>query len=181
MKLISLLFTTLLFTSLSFAAPVKVGDTKVIFEPPAGFKPVSQDVIDIKWPNKQAPQYVVGNKLATTTVAYDLKLHNIPQDKLGEAQKAFTQLFGRMIPGIKWKRNELVKHSGQKWILLEFTSNAPGTDIHNILFLTGFQGKMLIFNFNSTKEDFPILEKSLRTSLKSIKLPKMESDVPVDK
>ena len=171
MKTIPLLLAVLLFPSFALAEPIKVHDTKVTFDPPPSFKPVPQEIIDLKWPSKRAPQFVVGNESASTTVAYDLKPHQIPQDKLGEVQKSFTQLFERIIPGIRWKKNEIVEHSGQNWIFMEMTSRAVDTDIHNIMFLTGYQGKMLIFNFNSTKEDFPKFENSLRASLKSIKLP----------
>ena len=171
MKIIQLLIAVLLFPSLALAEPIKVGDTKVTFDPPPGFKLVPKEIIDLKWPSKRAPQFVVGNESASTTVAYDLKPNRIPQDKLGEVRKSFTRLFERIVPGIQWKKNELVEHSGQKWIFMEMTSRAVDTDIHNIMFLTGYQGKMLVFNFNSTKEEFPKSEKSLRASLKSIKLP----------
>lgn len=77
-----------------------------------------------------------------------------------------------MIPGIAWKKNEIINHSGQKWLLMEMTSNAVDADIYNIFLMTGHQGKMLIFNFNSTKEDFPKYEAALRKSLKSVTLPK---------
>lgn len=105
-------------------------------------------------------------------MAYDLKPHEIPQEALPEVQKSFTQLFKRIIPDIAWKKNEIIEHSGQKWLMMEMTSNAIDTDIYNIMLMTGFEGKMLIFNFNSTKEDFPKYEAELRASLNSIKLPK---------
>lgn len=155
----------------AFADPVKVGDSEVTFTPPPGFKPVPQEIIDVKWPSNRAPQFAVGNEGAATTVAYDLKDHDIPQDKLDEARKEFAQMFPRLIPGLEWKKNELIELSGQKWVCFEMTSSAVDTDIHNIMLFTGFKGKMLIFNFNSTKEQFPKYEKELRESLNSIKLP----------
>lgn len=168
MKVLSLLFA---FALSAFADPVKVADTGVTFTPPPGFKPVPQEIIDVKWPSKRAPKFVVGNEGATTSVAYDLKDHDIPQDKLEEASGAFAELFPKMIPGLVWKKKEIIEHSGQKWVFFEMTSTAVDTDIHNIMLFTGFKGKMLIFNFNSTKEEFPKYEKELRESLKSIKLP----------
>lgn len=155
-----------------FADPIKVGDTEVSFEAPEGFKPLSREMIAAKWPTNRAPAYAVGTPNGSTTVAYDLKPNSIPQEALPEVQKSFTQLFERMIPGIAWKKNEIIEHSGQKWLLMEMTSNAVDTDIYNIMLMTGFQGKMLVFNFNSTKEDFSKHEAELRKSLKSVKLPK---------
>ena len=154
------------------ADPIKVADTQVTFEAPEDFKPLSKEIIATKWPTNRAPAYAVGTPSGTTTVAYDLKPNNIPQEALPEVQKSFTELFERMIPGIAWKKNEIIEHSGQKWLLMEMTSNAVDTDIYNIMLMTGYQGKMLVFNFNSTKEDFSKYEAALRKSLKSVKLPK---------
>lgn len=170
----SALTLLLAFCSISIASanPIKVGDTEVTFEPPAGFKAIPQKIIDLKWPTNRAPKFVVGNESASTTVAYDLKPHVIPQNKLGELQKKFTQLFERMIPGLDWKKNEIIEHSGRKWLFMEMTSFAVDTDIYNIMMITGYDNRMLVFNFNSTKEDFPKFEKALRKSLASIKIPK---------
>jgi hypothetical protein len=153
------------------AEPVRVGDTEVTFDAPDGFAPLRKELIAAKWPSNQAPAYAVGTPSGSTTVAYDLKPHSIPQEALPEVQRSFVQVFERIIPGIAWKKNEIIEHSGQKWLLMEMTSNAVDTDIYNILLLTGFDGRMLVFNFNSTKEDFPKYEAELRKSLNSVKLP----------
>ncbi len=154
------------------ADPIKVVDTEVTFEAPEGFKPLSKEIIATKWPTNRAPAFAVGTPSGATTVAYDLKPNGIPQEALPEVQKSFTELFERMIPGIAWKKNEIIEHSGQKWLLMEMTSNAVDTDIHNIMLMTGYKGKMLVFNFNSTKEDYLKYEDALRKSLNSVKLPK---------
>ena len=171
MKPLFLLFHLFIITFTLHANPIKVGETEVTFVAPEGFKPLGKELIALKWPTNRAPAYVVGTLTGSTTIAYDLKPNKIPQKDLPEVQKSFTKLFSRIIPGIKWKKNEIIELSGQKWIMLEMTSNAVDTDIHNIMLVTGYKGKMLIFNFNSTKEDFPKHEAKLRKSLKSITLP----------
>lgn len=156
---------------LLFAEPIKVKDTEVTFEAPEGFKPLSKEMIAAKWPTNRAPAYAVGTPSGSTTVAYDLKPHRITQEALPELRKSFTQTFERIIPGIVWKQNTIIEHSGQKWIYMELTSSAVDTDIYNMMLVTGFDGGMLAFNFNSTKEDFPKYEAELRKSLMSVKLP----------
>ncbi|MEX1168047.1 MAG: hypothetical protein WEK74_14500 [Hydrogenophaga sp.] len=167
------LLYSLVFVGLGLAGPVwaeavQVADSKASFEPPPGFGPVPQAIIDAKWPGNRAPRFVVGNERATTTVAYDLKPNTVPQDKLPEVQKAFTGLMERVVPGLRWVRNEIIEQAGQRWLYLELTSNAVDTDIHNMMLITGLGGQMLVFNFNSTKEEFPKLETALRASMRSI-------------
>ncbi|MCH2124820.1 MAG: hypothetical protein MK165_08510 [Pirellulaceae bacterium] len=172
MKRITVLLLTILISFPVFADPIKVAETDVTFAPPDGFKALPQEIIDLKWPNKRAPKFVVGNDNASTTVAYDIKPNNLPQKDLVDAQKVFTDIFEKIVPDIEWEKNEIIEHSGQKWLLMEMTSRAIDTNIYNIMFATGYKGQMLMFNFNSTKEDFPKYEKQLRASLKSVQLPK---------
>ncbi|MBL0381314.1 MAG: hypothetical protein JKP90_17095 [Desulfofustis sp. PB-SRB1] len=168
-KLLFIAFVTLFAISVS-AEIVTLDEGKITFEAPDEFKPVPQEIIDVKYPSSRAPKYVIGNESASTTIAYDLKPHNIPQDKIEEAKAVFVQMFPRMIPGLEWKENKVVTLSGRKWGYLEMTSHAIDTDIYNIMLFTGYKGQMLIFNFNSTKEEFPKYEKVLRESLKSISI-----------
>ena len=112
---------------------------------------------------------MIGTRTGSTTIAYDLKSNKIPEDKLDDVRKAFKGVFDRVIPGIQWKKNEIIELAGRKWIYLEMTSKAIDTDIYNILLVTGYEGKMLIFNFNSTKEEFPKYEAKLRKSIQTIK------------
>ena len=153
------------------ADPIKVADTEVTFEAPEDFKRLSKEMIATKWPTNRAPAYAVGTPSGSTTVAYDLQPHSLPQEALPEV-KSFTEVFERIIPGITWKNNEIIEHCGQKWLLMEMTSNAIDTDIYNILLMTGYNGRMVVFNFNSTKEEFPKYEAALRKSLNSVTLPK---------
>ncbi len=155
----------------AFSEAVKVEGTGITFTPPKEFKPLPKNIMDLKWPSKRAPKFAVGNKNASTTIAYDIKPHMLPQNKLAEAKEAFAKTFSKIIPGIKWIENKIIQKSGQKWIFFEMTSTAVDTDIHNIMLVTGYKGKMLLFNFNSTKQDFPIYEKRLRKSIDSIALP----------
>jgi len=167
-KGLSLIVLTFFIVNALIAETLSIDGGAITFEAPEEFKPVPQEIIDIKYPSSRAPKYVIGNESAATTIAYDLKPHNIPQDKIDEARKAFTQMFPRLIPGIEWKENKVITLTGRKWIYMEMTSYAIDTDIYNIILITGYKGQMLIFNFNSTKKEFPKYEKVLRESLKSI-------------
>ena len=117
------------------------------------------DEIALKYPSARAPHFVVGNRPRTTTIAYDLKEDSIPADKLDEVKESFEQTLQRIIPGLVWKERKIIELAGRKWIYFEMTSTAIDTDIHNIMLVASFQGKMLVFNFNSTKEGFPKLSR----------------------
>jgi len=164
------LTAVLLFSAPLSAEVITLDAGAIRFEAPEGFKPVPQEIIDLKYPSSRAPKYVIGNESAATTIAYDLKPNNIPQEKIDEARGAFTEMFSRMIPGLQWKENKTITLAGQKWGYLEMTTTAVDTDIYNIMLFTGHKGQMLVFNFNSTKEQFPKYEQSLRKAVESIQI-----------
>lgn len=111
--IISLAAVLLLSAPLS-AEVITLDAGAIRFEAPEGFKPVPQEIIDLKYPSSRAPKYVIGNESAATTIAYDLKPNNIPQEKIDEARGAFTEMFSRMIPGLQWKENKTITLAGQK-------------------------------------------------------------------
>lgn len=155
---------------LIYAEKISLDNGNITFEPPKGFKPLTNKIIKIKYPLSRRPKYVVGNKSASTTIAYDIKPNNIPQGKINEVRSSLTKMFPRLVPNLQWKANKIITLSGRQWIYFELTSTAIDTDIYNIMILTAYKNKMLIFNFNSTKEEFKKYEKFLRKSIKSIKI-----------
>lgn len=72
------------------ADPIKVADPEVTFEAPEDFKPLSKELIAAKRPTNRAPAFAVGTPSEETTVAYDLKPNNIPQEALPELKKSFS-------------------------------------------------------------------------------------------
>jgi hypothetical protein len=156
--------------SLASAEPVSFANPTVMLEAPEGFSPLSDAVKALKFPRGKAPNKVLGNKRATTTIAYGLRPRAMPQDQIEPARQAFTQVFSRIIAGVEFKQNKVIDLAGQRWGYMEMTSNAVDTDIYNIILFTGHRGKTLILNFNSTREDFPRYEKMLRKSIASLKL-----------
>ncbi len=152
------------------AEQVSLENGKITFDGPEGFSQLSDEMIALKYPSTRRPRYVIANETGATSIAYDLKPHRVPENKIEEMKDAFSQVFSRVVPGIKWIEKKVIELSGKKWGYLEMTSNAIDTDIHNIVIFTGYKDQMLIFNFNSTKEQFSSYDAELRKSLNSIQV-----------
>ena len=162
--------TCLLWAGAACSASHNIPGAGVSFDAPDGFSELTTDEIRQKWISGAPPKFAVGNARRTTTIAYDLKPHKISANQLGEVKTFFEKTFERIIPGLAWQRRELIEHGGQTWILFEMTSNAIDTDIHNLMLFTPYREQLLIFNFNSTRQEFPALEAALRRSLQTIRL-----------
>lgn len=163
---------TLFCTAFTASAErVAVIGTDASFEPPAGFKQLSAGEIALKFNRGgNPPKSVLGNEGATTTVAYEIRPIAATEADLPEMLAAFDQQFQQRVPGLKWIQREIIEKSGQRWVFLEFTSEAADADIHNIMLMTPVNGALLAINFNSTRADFVRYEAELRTSIDSIRL-----------
>lgn len=152
------------------AKEVTLDDGAVSFTVPEDFTQMTAEEISIKWPTKLAPKFAIGSERRSTTIAYEHKEQPLLPSQLEEARAAITPVVASMIPSIDWKQNAVVEIGGRSWILFEATSAARDTDVYNIVMLTSHKGRVLMFNFNSTKADFAKMEKVLRESIQSIKV-----------
>jgi hypothetical protein len=159
-------------TPLALAETTTVPETNISFTPPAGFTPLTQEELDIKFPSKNGPKFALGNERRTTTVAYDVKDVPMTVDTLKTNLEPIGESMARVIPGAVWVDKKMVRLAGLDWAYFEMTSNALDADIHNIILMGPWQGKMIVFNFNATKADFATLESALRASMESIAIEK---------
>lgn len=149
---------------------VALVDGRVSFIPPAGFKQLSKEEIAQKYFRGNPPQYVFANETLTTTVAVTFSNAKVSPEQLPEYKEAMEAMLPRLIPGLQWLKREIVELSGRKWFHLEMTSHAIDTDIHNHLYSTSFDGRALIFGFNSTVKEYPKMKEALEKSVQTIKL-----------
>ncbi|MEM8951938.1 MAG: hypothetical protein AAGA21_12200 [Pseudomonadota bacterium] len=168
-RFLAVLSLLLTFVPIVDAKTISLEDGAVTFEAPDEFDAVPDEILAAKYPASRAPRYVIGNEDAGTTIACDLKGKAFPDEQIEEVRAYLTGTFERVIPGAEWIDNKVIDHAGKKWIYFELTSNAVDTDIHNIMLFTGYRGQTLMFNFNSTRQQFERYEDELRRSMASIK------------
>ncbi len=151
---------------------VNLFDGKLSFELPDGFSMMPKEIAKIKYPMEaNRPKYIYSNSKTTTSIAINLtESSSLQPQQLTEFRSLMEQSLARMIPGLRWIKKEFITLNGTEWARLELISNAIDTDIHNIMLMTSFEGKPLMFNFNSTKEEYSSVEKELNASILSIKL-----------
>jgi|TARA_R110000868_G_scaffold317817_2_gene578633 hypothetical protein len=140
---------------------------KITFDAPDDFAALSPEIISIKYPSTHRPKFVIGNDSAKTTIAYDIKQHNISKTPIDAVRQKLTEGLERSIPGLEWKKNTVLTFKGREWIYFEMTSNAIDTGIYNIMLFTPYGKKMLAFNFNSTIDEIeqykPVFYKSIES------------------
>ena len=172
MRKLAFLIALICFAAQPVAASQRValGDGRVSFIPPAGFKKLTKEEIAKKFFRGNPPQYVFANETLTTSVAVTFSSAKVSPEQLPEYKEAMEAMLPRLVPGLQWLAREIVELSGRKWFHLEMTSHAIDTDIHNHLYSTSHDGKALIFGFNSTVKEYPMMKEALAKSVESIRL-----------
>jgi hypothetical protein len=117
---------------------------------------------------RSGPGFAIGNERRTTTIAYELKNLAVSDEQLVA-----------ILPGVasRWKRrfrlevDRKADHFTRRPTLHlpRDDLEAQDTDIHNIMLMTPQQSGFLVFNFNSTREEFPAVEAELRKAIESIR------------
>jgi hypothetical protein len=141
---------------------------RISFIAPAGFTPLTAEDLQAKFPVAGAPRNAVGNERRTTTIAYDLLDQRAPPNDLEGARTAFVGAYEQSLRGLKWVATDVRRIGPREWVYLEFVASAADQDIHNIVLMSEYDGRILLFNFNSTVKEFPEVEEALRASIASI-------------
>lgn len=139
----------------------------VSFLAPPGFTALTPEEIAVVFPRQGAPHHAVGNALRTTTIAYDLRDQKAPSKDLDAFRQALMEQFDQL-PKIKWVASEVRRIGNRDWAYLEFTALLTDRDVHNIVLLSVYNSRPLLFNFNSNVVEFPQVEQALRVSMTTI-------------
>lgn len=141
------------------------------FVPPRDFSRLSEEIVAVKFPDAKGPGIFYGNSRTTVSIAITYPPQRMLRPEQLPAFKSFLEsTLEKQKKGLEWLTKEIVEVNGQKWIHLEFISQAIDTKIHNHMFLTSLDERMLLFNFNSTVEAYDAHKDALLTSKDSIKI-----------
>jgi len=144
-------------------------DGHISFVAPPGFNALPADWLAFKYPRAGAPRQAVGNATLTTSIAYDLFEQRAPSQDLDALRRAVQENYAQL-PNLRWVASDVRRVGDRDWAYMEFTAAASDEDIHNIVLLSVYDGRLLIFNFNSTVVEFPRVDRALRASMATIKI-----------
>lgn len=150
---------------------VSLRDGRVSFVPPAGFKPMSKEDIAIKFGRNgaaNAPAFAYSNEQQNVSVAIGFKGSGFQPGDLDELKPAIETQLEKIVPGLEWIERGIITRNGKSWIRLHSKTAAIDTGIVNDMYLTIFDGQLVMFNFNSTVAQYEKYKESLRKSAQTI-------------
>ncbi len=150
---------------------VRLAGGRISFVPPAGFKAMSKEDIAFKFGRNggaHAPDVVYSNERQNISVAVRFAPSRVAHEHLDEFQKVMETTLEGSIPNLEWLAREQLTLNGVRWIHFSLKAAAIDTGVHNEMYFTPFDDKVLIFNFNSTIGEYEKYGASLKQSARTI-------------
>lgn len=154
----------LILASNGWAAPALQSKTlldgKLSLLMPADFKPLSPEMLALKYPRQQPPQLAYSNPETSVNVTVGHTPHAIAPEQLAAARSQVEAGVKSAMPTAKWYQSKMTSINGRAFFLMEFQSPAPDVNVRNIVAGTSLDGRLLLVSFNTVvpleKEWMPV-------------------------
>ena len=116
---------------------------------PSEFKIMSDEIVNVKYPNGNAPSLVYTNDKTTINVALVMNDVTMKNNQIEEYVKTMESTYKNYSKDVKlnfWERNN------HKIGEMEFTTKGSDTEIYNHIIAFSVNDKLRLVNFNCTKE-----------------------------
>ena len=116
---------------------------------PSEFKIMSDEIVNVKYPNGNAPSLVYTNDKTTINVALVMNDVTMKNNQIEEYVKTMESTYKNYSKDVKlnfWERNN------HKIGEMEFTTQGSDTEIYNHIITFSVNDKLRLVNFNCTKE-----------------------------
>lgn len=131
---------------------------------PQTLTPMSDEMAKIKYPSENRPQVIYGDERGKASLGISAGRHALPASQIEMAKDATMKMLTNFKP-----QAEAVTVDGHKAWLITFRSQAPDTEILNMMLITSQNDKAVQAAFNMTKDLVPQYQDAARASLLSLK------------
>ena len=132
---------------------------------PSEFKIMSDEILNVKYPNGNAPSLVYTNDKTTINVALVMNDVTMKNNQIEEYVKTMESTYKNYSKDVKlnfWERNN------HKIGEMEFTTQGSDTEIYNHIITFSVNDKLRLVNFNCTKEQMNEWQKVSKFIMDSI-------------
>ena len=136
-------------------------------EIPQTLTPMSDEMAKIKYPSENRPQVIYGDERGKASLGISAGRHALPASQIDMAKEATVKMLTNFKP-----QAEAVTVDGHKAWLITFRSQAPDTEILNMMLMTSQNDKAVQVAFNMTKDLEAQYQDVARAALMSLKFDK---------
>lgn len=129
---------------------------------PKGWKPMSEELIKIKYPGARPPKLVYSDATGAISVAFNHTDSKASAENLEKYKEVLKGSLENAYPDAEWEDHGIKDFNGKKAGYFKLITETPSDKIYNYMVFTDLDGKLLICSFNCTskkmKEWKPVAE-----------------------
>lgn len=144
-----------------------IPELKLSLEIPQTLTPMSDEMAKIKYPSENRPQVIYGDERGKASLGISAGRHALPASQIDMAKEATVKMLVNFKP-----QAEAVTVDGHKAWLITFRSQAPDTEILNMMLMTSQNDKAVQVAFNMTKDLEAQYQDAAKATLMSLKFDK---------
>jgi hypothetical protein len=118
---------------------------------PPGFKPLSTEVLNRKYPNANRPNLVYSNDATTVNVALEHTPHAVTAEQLATAHEQLAAGLKGAYPTATWFSSGMRQINGRPFFVMEVRTPAVDTEVRNLIVGTSVDNRLLMISFNTTR------------------------------
>lgn len=137
---------------------------------PKDFIPMTKEAMKIKYPSEHRPGIILTDETGTVNILFQYMEGESDSSNIVNLR---NQVFGLMKyanPGIREREVGEIDASGQHIAYVEFTNNALGGKLYNLMFYISVKGRPLMGSFNCTTKDMKYWQPVAMEMMQSIKV-----------
>ncbi len=146
-------------------------DNKVALLVPAGFKPMSADMMAQKYPNQsQKPDVLLTDENAEVNLIITRTPQPVQSAQMGQYKDFMVSSLKRSHPDAKFLEDGIKDINGKKVGYFKMISPAVDQNVYVMYFFTNVDGKAVIFTFNCTEKLLPQWKDAADSMMMSLKV-----------
>ncbi len=146
-------------------------DNKIELLVPADFKPMTAEMMDIKYPNrKPQPNVILTDEDATVNIVISYIPQALRADQIAAFKDFQINSLKKARSDAKWLEEGIKNINGKKIGFFKFLVNAIDQSVFNYYFFTDLDGKILLMTFNCTEKKLPEWKDTVENIVLSLKV-----------
>lgn len=127
-------------------------DGKVTLITPKSFAPMAKHLLEVKYPHSRRPTEVLSDSTGGVSLAFNHTQNRMSSSQIKRGHTSMSKMFHNTYPSAKWIRDKVINMNGQNFMVFELITPAMDTQIHNIMYGTSVDNRLLLIAFNTTVE-----------------------------
>jgi len=144
-------------------------DGKINLMLPRTFKPMSPQMLELKYPSQNRPKWVYTNADGTINVAVNHTTNRLPQEDLPLFKQSMIQILRQTQKLTKWYGDHDRKIDDRDVAICEFLTPVVNANLYHFMLFTSLEDRALMCTFNCTDremEDWQPIASAIMNSIR---------------